>query len=823
MNSRDVIRLRLLGVPQLEGSGQDVSAVLAQPKRLALLAWLAVRHDWVQRDHLLGLFWNDLDEERARRALSQALHFLRTNLGEGSICARGSNEVRAGAGLWCDVGAFEAASAAKNWEGALELFRGDLLQGMSGVPSTDFEHWLDFHRSRLRRLAGEAAASRSEECFRAGDLNDALTWQRRAYGLRPLDEATLRSYLMLLDETGDAATALAEFDAFRVRLASEYEIEPARETVKVIDQIRARRPEILRRDRQVAGPPPAPLTGQAVDSLVVPATPDEAASWTRYLWEKGRKREGRPIVLAGGIALAAIAWMVSGAKPAGLKDARNWPANRVAVEFFDVRGDTSKLGAFADQLTEEIIEHLSKIKQLNVVSSRGVRPFRRQNAPLDTIGARTRARTLISGSVTEADGTKRIYVQLQNTATGLVIGGKYFDVKDGDSGFFPVIDSLMDEISIELRQELGQAIQLNRWESGTGSREAWDLVAQAHEYDASFESYLFTDVKVAEDAIAEADRKLQRAITLDRNWILPHIVRSRLAWSMAWLCGKKCPPDETVEWLSRAVQYTNDGLALEPENPQALELRARIEYNQVLMGFSQDTTLLDRALKDATKAAGKDPTMAGAWSTMSSVMADRGDLEHAQAYAENAYNADAFLADRNTILNRLFETAFDQGRDSAAAAWCERMQSLPGARWQAASCALNLMAWARNGQPDPVRAANIVRNATTKLEDPADSAMARGLDLQLAAVEAAAGRRDAAERRLKQEQMRPHRDELIPQSAAVQVLLHCPEEARSALIDYMRDVPQTRLYLMRKRWFASLQLREEDLNRPADTSGNAVH
>ena len=81
-------RLYLLG-PQrvVDSDGRTVEAVVSQPKRFGLLAYLAVEGARRPRgrDELLALFWPDLDEAHARRALTYALYFLRRELGEGII------------------------------------------------------------------------------------------------------------------------------------------------------------------------------------------------------------------------------------------------------------------------------------------------------------------------------------------------------------------------------------------------------------------------------------------------------------------------------------------------------------------------------------------------------------------------------------------------------------------------------------------------------------------------------------------------------------------------------------------------------------------
>ncbi|MBI4420844.1 MAG: hypothetical protein HY560_08460, partial [Gemmatimonadetes bacterium] len=91
-----MIRCRTLGALELtHSSGREHTAVLSQPKRVGLLVYLAAANPrgFHRRDTLLALLWPDLDQERARAALRQALTFLRHELGEDVIRTRGAEEV----------------------------------------------------------------------------------------------------------------------------------------------------------------------------------------------------------------------------------------------------------------------------------------------------------------------------------------------------------------------------------------------------------------------------------------------------------------------------------------------------------------------------------------------------------------------------------------------------------------------------------------------------------------------------------------------------------------------------------------------------------
>lgn len=151
-----MLRLNLLGPLDLrDADGNELRAVLQQPKRFALLASLVLTADgaYRRRDALLGLFWPDLDQEHARGALRRALYFLRRALGDGVIVTRGEEEVGIADGAaWCDATAFEDAVRAGRGDEARALYRGDLLDGFYISGAAGAEQWFDAERARLRTM-----------------------------------------------------------------------------------------------------------------------------------------------------------------------------------------------------------------------------------------------------------------------------------------------------------------------------------------------------------------------------------------------------------------------------------------------------------------------------------------------------------------------------------------------------------------------------------------------------------------------------------------------------------------------------------------------
>jgi DNA-binding SARP family transcriptional activator len=280
-----MIQFHTLGLLDLRApDGREIRAVLQQPKRLGLLAYLAVSapRRFHRRDTLLALFWPDLDQEHARAALRRSLYFLRSELGADVVAGRGDEEVAVPEEvLWCDTTALDRAFEAGEAERAVELYRGPLLDGLyvAGAAS-EFQDWLDGERTRLRGRAAAAARSLSDQMESEGRLADAARWCRRALELRPDDEAALRRLLGLLDRGGDRSAALRAYEDFSRRMVQEFELEPAAETRDLVGVIR-------RRPGATAQSPIAPSEERrrwVTESAVIAVLPFSVRGAARYAY-----------------------------------------------------------------------------------------------------------------------------------------------------------------------------------------------------------------------------------------------------------------------------------------------------------------------------------------------------------------------------------------------------------------------------------------------------------------------------------------------------------------------------------------------------------
>ena len=387
-NRDPAIRLRVLGSVELISSGgTSLDAVLAQPKRTALLCYLAVTPPvgFQRRDVIKALFWPDYDAEEARHALRQALYFLRHAAGPGVIVSRGDELAVSPDHLACDAWDFERAAREGQHEDALALYRGDLLPGFHLTDAPEFERWLDGERDRLRGLAAATAWAAAEARVDAGDPGGAAQWARRAAAFVGGDETGLRRLLLFLVRLGDRAAALRAYERFVAELARDYDLEPSLETRLLAGRIRDGGQSVRVDADEPAGDGRDAATfraeraEQASEARRPPEAPDAVASSGPAPVPVRRSRMPmRPAVLVALLSMVAATgfwWIAS--PPPGERG-----GERILVADFVGPADDSMLG---DLVTQLLRSELARSPALSVAGPPAVdEALRRMRLPADS-------------------------------------------------------------------------------------------------------------------------------------------------------------------------------------------------------------------------------------------------------------------------------------------------------------------------------------------------------------------------------------------------------------------------------------------------------
>jgi len=420
-----MIEFRTLGGLDLRASdGRQLEPLLAQPKPLALLAYLAVAtpHGFHRRDTLVGLLWPELDARHARTGLRKGLHLLRRSLGNGTVATRGDEEVAVDPDtFWCDAVAFRAARDTERWREALDLYRGDLLPGFFVSEAPEFERWLEEERARLRSSAAVVVWSAAQGAERDGDSALAAHLARRAAELTPDDEPALARLITLLDGQGNRAGAIRAYQEFAERLARDLDVEPSAETKSLIAAVRAR--ETTRGATPAAG---AGLS-ESVDSAegVAPAPPAAAGEGPRVASTRVR---WAVLAAAAGVAIAGAVVGSRGRGEAALNP------RRVVVAPFANRTNDSTLNPLGELAADWIARELVQTGVVDVAAPPSLLlgpselhgPESRTGASGGPVTAHalavaTGAGTVVSGSFYARGDSVEFATQISDERTGKVL------------------------------------------------------------------------------------------------------------------------------------------------------------------------------------------------------------------------------------------------------------------------------------------------------------------------------------------------------------------------------------------------------------------
>ncbi|MEJ2679746.1 MAG: BTAD domain-containing putative transcriptional regulator, partial [Gemmatimonadota bacterium] len=234
-------RISVLGTSDVRREdGAPVQSVLHQPRRFALLVYLALasRQGPVRRDKVMGVFWADKPQDKARGALNQAVHYLRRSLGQDAIVTTSDTIQLDRTLLSCDAAEFLDAIDGERWKAAIDLYGGDLLPGFfDSAEAIDFEHWLETERQRLQRAASHAAWRLAKEAESVGETADAVVWARRACEWSANDEADVRRLMTFMAELGDRTGVLEAYESLKAALRP-LEVEPAPATAELVRSLR---------------------------------------------------------------------------------------------------------------------------------------------------------------------------------------------------------------------------------------------------------------------------------------------------------------------------------------------------------------------------------------------------------------------------------------------------------------------------------------------------------------------------------------------------------------------------------------------------------
>lgn len=235
--------LNLLGGLTLSIDGREIGFPARKAK--ALLAYLALSPQQQEtREKLVGMFWSEVEETKARASLRQALRALREVLESRGY--RGLGTLRAEVGfsrgtVVTDIDrVFDSIAAGEPADLLLERSRvaDTLLAGYDQIDPA-FDMWLLVQRENLRQKLQRGLESR------LSDTRLSVQRQRRIaealLELDPTHENACQQVMRACVAAGDTAGALAAYNRLWTVLGEDFDMEPSEATQELVAQIKTGR------------------------------------------------------------------------------------------------------------------------------------------------------------------------------------------------------------------------------------------------------------------------------------------------------------------------------------------------------------------------------------------------------------------------------------------------------------------------------------------------------------------------------------------------------------------------------------------------------
>jgi TolB-like protein/DNA-binding winged helix-turn-helix (wHTH) protein len=262
----------------------------------------------------------------------------------------------------------------------------------------------------------------------------------------------------------------------------------------------------------------------------------------------------------------------------------------IAVLPFTNLSDNTRVGFFADGLTDNILNELAQIDRLRVASRINTLHFYQQSIEFAELGEQLNVDYIMEGSVQEMNGVWRITTQLIRVVDGFHILSKTYDRPSSAS--FDTQNEISTNISLISRHKIWldlRQLYPSHFEALRGiNPEAINLYLQSSD---NYNDYVLGnggDVTVA-------IQLMERAAEIDPTF------RAALS-ELAWNYMRRISPDYSISESSRLAHAAIQRMqALDPEDSDVAFRLAQV-YVQLDLDYASAEKLIEQEIAKAPKA-----------------------------------------------------------------------------------------------------------------------------------------------------------------------------------------------------------------------------
>jgi TolB-like protein/Flp pilus assembly protein TadD len=225
----------------------------------------------------------------------------------------------------------------------------------------------------------------------------------------------------------------------------------------------------------------------------------------------------------------------------------------LAVVQFDNIGDERTGQYFVDGLTDDLIAHLSRNRELFVVSSATMFSYAKDQATPIEIARDLGVGYVVRGSVRRADGQMRVSGELIDVNSAQTIWAEVFERQVTD--VFDVQDEISRAIAGQLLPEIYQSGEARSQEKPTEDMGAWDLYLRGRARQAVF----------SQEAQRDAVTFAQSAIAADPEFAAAHSLLARALGTIFFFQWSDTPQDTLIA----ATEAAKRAIELDDQDAQA--------------------------------------------------------------------------------------------------------------------------------------------------------------------------------------------------------------------------------------------------------------
>jgi len=231
-----MLEIKTLGGFSIGVDGHEIKT-LNSHKAQALLVYLLIEGRVQQRSVLAAIFWPESPQEEACRSLRVELSKLRKHIGDYVDITRDTVSIVEFSKIQLDFAELQRKLAYAKVDEALDIYKGEFLEGFSIKDSVQFEDWVRNKAALINNQLLEALQGALQDAIVNDDYFNADRYAREILQLDPINEEAHQQTILLYAITGNRPAALSHYQFYADILQNELNLKPSDETRKIYEKI----------------------------------------------------------------------------------------------------------------------------------------------------------------------------------------------------------------------------------------------------------------------------------------------------------------------------------------------------------------------------------------------------------------------------------------------------------------------------------------------------------------------------------------------------------------------------------------------------------